>query len=418
MAKERNVQLKRTIVSSLIAFSILLTSGIVLIFVNSTKRDALHVEILRLAGNVESSMLMSRIQIDELVMAEAVVDLNMLTVDLDTLRSLLHQLDMRLQEHFLDRTSGLKEDFNESYSEITTGLDAMEELIGDSNSGSGLVSGEEISSVFNSFYLSYKAYESEIPGLLLLDNRRFTYQILAIVFINLLFLFIAGYVILRLTNRLVRADLEMVRKAVDVETRERERIAADLHDGLGSLLSGLLIHIQALEKQHAGDAELKDHLRQLNYLSNSAISSIEEVINNLHPSSLTKYGLVESVSRLIRRINKLGHTQFRIRVADGDVQFPRSTELFLFRICNELINNALKHSKASVANFVFYKEKNKFHLVYSDDGVGFEMEELSLEDEKGGLHNMVRRVESMDGKCRISSKPEQGVEIEIVLDMK
>jgi signal transduction histidine kinase len=416
MAKERNLQLRRTIVSSLIAFSILLTSGIVVIFVNSTRRDALHVEIVRLAGQLESSMLMSRIQIDELLMAESAVDPDLLAVDLDTLHGLLHQLDARIRESFPERKSGLREDFKGRYLEIMSGLDAMEKLINES--GSGLVSGEEIISVFNSFYLSYKAYESELPGLLLLDNRRFTYQILAIVFINLLFLFIAGLVILRLTNRLVRADREMVRKAIDVETRERERIAADLHDGLGSLLSGLLIHIQALEKQHAGDAQLTEQLKQLNYLSNSAINSIEEVINNLHPSSLTRYGLVESVSRLIRRINKLGRTQFRIRVADADIPFPKSTELFLFRICNELINNALKHSKASVANFVFYRDKNMFHLVYSDDGIGFEMDELSLEDEKGGLHNMVRRVESMDGKCRIRSKPDQGVEIEIVLDIK
>jgi len=416
MAKERNLQLRRTIVSSLIAFSILLTSGIVLIFVNSTKRDALHVEIVRLAGHMESRMLMSRIQIDELLMAEAAVDLDLLAVDLDTLHRLLHQLDARIQESFPDRSAGLKEDFKGRYLEILSGLDDLEKLINDS--GSGLVYDEEIISVFNSFYLSYKAYESELPGLLLIDNRRFTYQILAVVFINLLFLFIAGYIILRLTNRLVRADREMVRKAIDVETRERERIAADLHDGLGSLLSGLLIHIQALEKQHADDVQLKEQLKQLNYLSNSAIRSIEEVINNLDPSSLTRYGLVESVSRLIQRINKLGQTQFRIRVADADVQLPKSTELFLFRICNELINNALKHSKASVANFVFYREKNMFHLVYSDDGIGFELDELSLEDEKGGLHNMVRRVESMDGKCRIQSKPDQGVEIEIVLDMK
>jgi len=416
MAKERNLQLRRTIVSSLITFSILLTSGIVLIFVNSTRRDALHVEIVRLAGHLESRMLRSRIQIDELLMAEAAVDPDLLAVDLDTLHGLLHQLDTRVRENFPDRNSGVKEDFNDRYLEIMSGLDAMEKLI--NGSGSGLVSGEEIISVFNSFYLSYKAYESELPGLLLLDNRRFTYQILAIVFVNLLFLFIAGYVILRLTNRLVRADREMVRKAIDVETRERERIAADLHDGLGSLLSGLLIHIQALEKQHAGDAQLKEQLKQLNYLSNNAISSIEEVINNLHPSSLTRYGLVESVSRLIRRINKLGRTQFRIRVADADVPFPKSTELFLFRICNELINNALKHSNASVANFDFYREKHRFHLVYSDDGIGFEIDELSLEDEKGGLHNMVRRVESMDGKCWIKSKPDQGVEIEIVLDVK
>ena len=125
-----------------------------------------------------------------------------------------------------------------------------------------------------------------------------------------------------------------------------------------------------------------------------------------------------SVSRLIRRINILGRTQFRIRMADVNTAFPKSTELFLFRICNELINNALKHSKATMANFDFYTEKDKFHLVYSDDGVGFAPEELSLEDEKGGLFNMNRRVESMDGKCWIRSKPDQGVEVEIVLDIK
>lgn len=418
MSKERNVQLKRTIVSSLIAFSFLITSGIVLIFVNSTRRDAIHVEIVRLSGNVESRMLMCRIQVDELKAAEAEVDLNRLGADLDTLGRLIQKLDTRLREHFPEPATDMDEDPRARYTQIREGLAAMEKLIRNPRPLEGTASAESIASAFNSLYLNYKAYEPELPALLLQDTRRFTYQILVIVFINLLFLFIAGYVILRLANRLVRADREMVQKAIDMETRERERIAADLHDGLGSLLSGLLIHIQAMEKQHAADGTLNDQLKQLNYLSNSAIRSIEEVINNLHPSSLTKYGLVESMSRLIRRINKLGQTQFRIKVADADVSFPKSTELFLFRICNELINNALKHSKASAANFVLYSDKKNFHLVYSDDGVGFEPEALSLEDEKGGLYNMLRRVESMDGKCLIKSTPDQGVEIEIVLDIK
>lgn len=418
MAKQRSIQLKRTLVRGLTAFSILLTSGIVLIFISSTQRDALHREIVGLAGNVESRILESTVQINDLLTTEAVVDLNVFKVDVSALRILLHQLNSDLQEIILDPSSGLSEAFHARYTDLGAALDNLESLIHNSRPGSDPVPGEKIRSAVNHLYFSFRAYESELPDLLLEDNRKSTYLILAIVFINLLFLFIAGYVILRLSNRLVRADREMVRKAIDVETRERERIAADLHDGLGSLLSGLLIHIQALEKQHADDVQLKEQLRQLNDLSYGAIHSIEEVIHNLHPSSLTRYGLVESVSRLIRRINILGRTQFRIRVAEAEAHFPKSTELFLFRICNELINNALKHSKATLANFDFYTEKNKFHLVYSDDGVGFASDELSLEDEKGGLHNIVRRVESMDGKCWIQSKPDQGVEIEIVLDIK
>ena len=266
--------------------------------------------------------------------------------------------------------------------------------------------------------MNYKQYESQLPGLLLLQNRRFTYQIFGIVLVNLMFLFLSGFIILRLVRRLVRAERELLKKAIEVESRERERIAADLHDGLGSLLSGLLIHIQVLEKKHAGNDALKEPLKQLNYLSNSAISSIEEVINNLHPTSLSRYGLVESVSRLIARINKLERTQFSIESRGMDQRFPPSTELFLFRICNELINNALKHSNATRAIFVFYTERRKFHLVYRDNGVGFDMDQLSFQDEKSGLYNLVRRVESMEGTCRIDAEPDKGVEIEIVLDQE
>lgn len=394
----------------------LITAGIVLIFINSNRRDTRQVEVVRLAGHVESSMLMARIDIDEALLAAESIDMTGLSGRLDSLRGMLVELDELIQTGIFSHAERRGFDLSGRFKEVIAGLDVLESKLAGSVTGDGQASEGSIISAFNQFYLTYKEYEALLPGLLLLQNRQFSYRIFGIVFVILLFLFLSGVIILRLVNRLIRAERDMVKKAIEVESRERERIAADLHDGLGSLLSGLLIHIQVLEKKHAGDEALKEPLKQLNYLSNSAISSIEEVINNLHPSSLSKYGLVKSVSRLIERINKLGRTHFSIESKLTDKRFSESTELFLFRICNELINNALKHSKATRAIFVFYAERKKFHLVYRDDGVGFDMGQLSLEDEKSGLYNLVRRVESMEGRCRIDAEPDKGVEIEIVLD--
>jgi signal transduction histidine kinase len=276
---------------------------------------------------------------------------------------------------------------------------------------------EKLFQSFNQFSLSYEEYESELPSLLILDNTRYRLNIIGIVFLNLIFLALAGYLIIRLINKLILADRSLVRKTIDVETRERERIAADLHDGLGSLLSGLIIHIQVLEKEYESDADLNQKLKHLDRISNNAIQSIEEVINNLNPSVLSRYGLVKSLERIVQRINQLGKTQFTVDASKLDIQFQESTELLLFRICNELINNALKHSNAKGAEFRFFNIKKEFHLVYRDDGVGFETDLVALEENKGGLNNLIRRVESMEGSFRIESEPDEGVEIEIIFRM-
>jgi signal transduction histidine kinase len=155
----------------------------------------------------------------------------------------------------------------------------------------------------------------------------------------------------------------------------------------------------------------------LNSLSKDAIKSIEDAINNLNPSQLSRYGLVKSLQKIVDKINQLGKTQFRIDSSGLDIKFQESTELLLYRICTELINNALKHSEAEHASFRFFNLKKEFHLIYKDDGIGFTTEFRILDEEKSGLYNLMRRVESMEGNFRIDSEPRKGVEIEIVLNL-
>ncbi|MGC9343391.1 MAG: sensor histidine kinase, partial [Bacteroidales bacterium] len=337
--------------------------------------------------------------------------------NLDTVRSLLSDLHILINENYLHFIERDFSEFNLQYQRVNQRLEELEEMVVPRSGDDKLTTGNALISEFNRFTISYENYVSNLPELLLLDSRRYRLQIIGIIILNLGFLFLAGFLILRLIDQLILADRNLVRKTIEVENRERERIAADLHDGLGSLLSGIIIHIQVLEKEYGKNATLKKQLKHLNYLSNHALLSIEEVINNLNPSSLARNGLIKSLKKNISKINELGKTQFSVNANELNIQFPESTESLLYRICNELINNALKHSGAESAEFRFFNIKKEFHLVYQDDGVGFSPELKSYEDDKGGLYNLMRRVESLEGTLKINSEPDRGVEIEIVFNI-
>jgi signal transduction histidine kinase len=413
----KNILKKRTVIITLIGFSFLITTGIALIFKSRVGRDSRYVQFVQLAGGVENEILKARISIDEIMLREDRSMVPDLKQNLDKVRSLLLKLHNLINENYLNFIERDFGEFRLQYQLINEHLDELEEIVYAGDSLNMLTPGNKLITAFNQFTVSYENYESNLPELLLLDNKRYRLQIIGIVILNLGFLFLAGFLILRLIHQLIQADRNLMRKTIDVENRERERIAADLHDGLGSLLSGIIIHIQVLEKEYDKTADLKRQLKHLNYLSNHALLSIEEVINNLNPSSLARNGLIKSMRKNISKINELGKTQFSINANELDIQFPESTESLLYRICNELINNALKHSGAKNAEFRFFNIKKEFHLVYKDDGVGFSPELKSYEEDKGGLYNLMRRVESLEGDIKINSQPDKGVVIEIVFNI-
>jgi len=384
---------------------------------SSYNRDSRHIKVIRLASEVESEILKTRITVDEIIFHKDFTQMSELGKQVDTLRNLLDELHSHVNLSYERYMDNVGFDFNSGYENLISKLLTLEKRVSDDHFLGDGRSDVSIFNAFNDFNLSYQNYEQNFSRLQLMDNNRYKLEIIGIVILNLIFLSLAGYLIIRLYNQLIQADRNLVKKNIEVENRERERIAADLHDSLGSLLSGIIIHLQVLEKQYSDNPALKNQLRHLNTLSNSAITGIEEVINNLNPSLLSRYGLVRSLERITTRLNGLGKTEFSIDSKGLNIDFPESTELVLFRICTELINNALKHSSAKSASFKFHNIKKEFHLLYRDDGIGFAEDHLNLEEKKGGLYNLIRRVESMEGTFRIESAPGEGVEIEIILNI-
>ena len=155
-------------------------------------------------------------------------------------------------------------------------------------------------------------------------------------------------------------------------------------------------------------------INQLRQLSDQAYKSLEEVINNLNPAFLNKYGLVKSLENICGKINNTGEVYFELQVENLNYHLSKSTEAILYKICNELINNTLKHSGAKMAKIVLSKIRNKISLRYTDDGIGFNpVIDYYHNGGKTGLKNLASRVESLGGTYKMKSTPDHGVYIHI-----
>lgn len=405
-------------VISLVIFSIFITSGVFMLFRSSLNRDEEHIRFVTLAGDVESGILKSRIWVDEIIYRGDIRLLPELYESFDTLDARLRELGDFLHNEYSRYRKNSYTMFSEKYERLMDGYALLREGIYESEKAGLLaLSDTALFKTFNEFNLNFRDFRSFIPAYLLLDKQEHRAEIVGVMVLNALLIMLAGYVILRLARRLAAAERSLVMRTIEVENRERERIAADLHDGLGALLSGLMIHIQVLQKESENDRELKSRLQHLQYLTTGALTGIEEIINNLNPSMLTRHGLIGALRRLIKRINEPGKTQFAITACEKPVPLGQGTEMLLFRICSELINNTLKHSGAQNAALRFSVEKRVLTLRYLDDGHGFDYNQERIEEHKSGLNNIVQRVESMNGNWVINTAPGEGVEVIIRLPL-
>ena len=213
---------------------------------------------------------------------------------------------------------------------------------------------------------------------------------------------------------MILADSLIINKTIEIEQKERHRISMDLHDGMGSLLSSIGLYIKLLQAEKFDNKEIVKKLNQLRQLSDQTFKSFEEVINNLNPACLNKYGLVNSLEDLFNKINDAGEVYFELQVENLHFRLSPTTEVILYRICNELINNTLKHSCAKTAKIILSYNRKKISLRYTDDGIGFNpVIDYYHNGGKTGLKNLASRVESLGGTYKMKSNPDQGVDIHI-----
>jgi PAS domain S-box-containing protein len=195
----------------------------------------------------------------------------------------------------------------------------------------------------------------------------------------------------------------IMNKVIETEEKDRKRFAADLHDDLGPTLSSIKLQLGVLQES-LGEGGLAEPLRACSTQLSEAISKMRVIANNLMPRLIEKYGLESALNAFISTVRAEGRFEVDFRSNMGPARMPGEIEMHLYRIICELLNNTLKHSGASRATIRLSWSKESLKIFYTDNGTGYDLEEITRKTGGMGLSNILNRVNLIDGDIRFVRK--------------
>lgn len=210
-----------------------------------------------------------------------------------------------------------------------------------------------------------------------------------------------------------KEELSLTKAILDGEERERERIARDLHDGLGGMLAGVKINFSTWSSSHLDPEKDPEFYRILGQLDNS-VSELRHVARNLMPESLLNFGLETALNDLCEFYSRKD-MEIDFQAINIEKNLPLTIQLNIYRIVQELLANAIKHAEATNILLQCSQSGKDFFITIEDNGKGFESNR-EPKTKSMGLHNLKNRVDYLKGNMEISSDS-QGTTINIELNI-
>lgn len=213
---------------------------------------------------------------------------------------------------------------------------------------------------------------------------------------------------LELKTREEEMQHQMLLSAIQSQEEEQRRIARDLHDDLGPMLSAVKLKISQVGRKYEGQgmsAELADSRQMLDI----TIQQVRGISHRLLPPVLEEYGLVSAIEN---SCEKLSDENLNIELSTGNEfpRLPKETELALYRVIMELLNNIVKHSGATKAGVQLSFTNSNFEIKVFDNGVGFDAK--NLDKTAGlGLRNIKSRLNAINAEISFESQPGNTVAI-------
>ena len=217
----------------------------------------------------------------------------------------------------------------------------------------------------------------------------------------------------RSNRQLRQKNREISEALLQGQTLERKRVAADLHDNLGSTLSALQWSLEVIDKTKLTKPE-QDVYATLSQQVSQAHNDVRLLSHNLLPDELAKQGLAATLRNLVEKMNRNTPVHFSLTGADSLPRLDRQTEFELYSICLELLNNVLKHAQASETSIDIQQTNNTLHLTINDNGTGIDRQQSTGR----GLQNIATRVESLAGTWVTDSPPGKGTQNRIIVPLR
>jgi len=204
------------------------------------------------------------------------------------------------------------------------------------------------------------------------------------------------------------------------QEEERKRIAMDIHDGIGQMLTSLKYQVESIDTSQ--NAAVSQKLNEIDNWIKQIIREVRKVTFNLRPTVLGDYGLQAVLDMFVREMAKLIDVKLEFHSEAEIGRLPQKVENNVFRIIQEAINNAIKYSGANTINVNLRQVEGYLIAEVSDNGKGFDarlVDERNVNFESGrGLFNMYERSEYINGNLVVKTELNQGTTIRLTVPMK
>lgn len=207
------------------------------------------------------------------------------------------------------------------------------------------------------------------------------------------------------------------RQALQAQTnieRERYQLSRELHDELGSLLTAIKMDISWTIKHLKDDRpQVTEKLKKTNQYLDRSINFKREIVQNLHPSMIKSFGLIASLQNLVNEAASRNQWQMDIIMPEQEMAINETLSLIIYRLVQESLNNCSKYAKATQVSVHLLHDDHYIKLEVIDDGIGFDMNNLTSANT--GISGMRNRVESIGGQYEVTSAPQQGASMRVML---
>jgi two-component system, NarL family, sensor kinase len=192
---------------------------------------------------------------------------------------------------------------------------------------------------------------------------------------------------------------------VEGQEDERKRIATELHDGLGVLLSATKMQFSTILDKSPDNKEVVEKAYRM---LEQASSDVRKISHNMMPGLLTKLGFYEAVEDLFEHISDTKGLSVICTIEGSRERLPENKEIMLYRIVQEMVNNTLKHAGAAHIEIRISVLRQGLDIIYSDDGKGFDFDRM-IENDSIGLKSIQSRVNFLNGQFSVETSPGKGV---------
>lgn len=210
--------------------------------------------------------------------------------------------------------------------------------------------------------------------------------------------------IIRYHRKYMRLQREKILAEITIRENEHRRIAGDLHDSLGPLLSAVKLNISSVDIESSSDRAI---LEKTGGYLDEIIGSLRRISHELLPNTLERKGLVEAIREFITPIRHRQSVNIQLYVLK-EIRIPKEKEIHIFRMIQEIVENTIKHADAHNLQIGFSEDAGHLLCLIKDDGRGFDKEKVLADSSGLGLRSLESRCEILNGVLTLDSMPGAG----------